>query len=391
LFLFLIISCIKVERKSGNDENQQKPVEFYYHESDKENLYKEFEFGQKQSELSSNDLIEIFNMYAVVIGDNVRVYSEDNIDSKIVGFLHNGYIVGVKDMKEIKETGQNKINKDVFINIRGIGNSNYGWVNKAALNFFQIPNNKAISLSNSKKINSNRFPKVKHEGFGYTDYLYGFDYLDNNGDWVIYEGSNSYSELSGLSMHLKNFPKTFNILIFNPEGKSYLQYLGKKEEFSILEYEDIFNADEKKILDRLKPIYTFYFPSSLSLISTTQRIDIFSTEAADNQVIYSGYINFPAHLFKRTYIDKTNIYIQYYINTPFYFVLYKNVSMYERIPVSAFAVYPDDDIWGGLLSMGDEFDKSTEYLIYLYRIDQNNPDDYTQEINEYWGDPLIFY
>ncbi|MDR2701580.1 MAG: hypothetical protein LBB72_04035 [Spirochaetaceae bacterium] len=390
LFLILLIIIFSCSNEKKQPEIYKTVIEY--------NIPRNNYFIQ-----DDNSITKYINMYAVVNENNVHIYSNTDIDSETSGFLHKGNIVRVSKMKETEIIEQSTIDKYYFVHINGTDNLEDGWVYDKFINFIQIQQTKSIMLSNSKIVDTECFSKINHNGFGYTDYGFIYNYLDDTGDWVIYDGSVNSWGSHGISIHLKNLPSRFIVKVYTEDEQSYLQYLSQKKEVPIQDYEDDHDSNTKAILNRIKPFYYFYFPAQVTSVSSRRKVELFDFYNADSDVIFSTYITFPSIPFKRTNIDGRNIYLQFNTASPLYLVLYKDnkiikeheiygtIVTYERTPVAAFSIYPEDDgNWEGLLSVGSEFDIDSNYNIYLFRINENQPDDYTQEITGFWDNNVHF-
>jgi hypothetical protein len=68
----------------------------------------------------------------------------------------------------------------------------------------------------------------------------------------------------------------------------------------------------------------------------------------------------------------------------------------KKVPKNAFLLSPKNGYWEGLLTMGNEYTIRTddnsykEYLIYLYKVDENNQNNYLKMIDANWKNIIYF-
>jgi hypothetical protein len=388
LLLFLISACTKAEKQPDSGERGQESVEFYYPNSEKD---------------KSN--IEYVNRFAIINEDDIPVYFTVNFDISFIGFLHKGNVVKVLKKMEFETKDTDNIKNIYYVNVICYDSFKYleGWVYDKYLSFIQIPQTKTTMLTNSKNIDIKYFSKIDHYGIIATDYDDPSPrYLDDTGDWVIYDDSMESFGLYGISMHLRNLPWQFIVLVYTEDEKNYLKYLANRNEYDVKRYKDDYDDETNSILDRIKPIYTFHFPAQASSISSKRKVEIHPANNVEGDVIYSTDITFPSMPIKRTNIDETNIYFQFSTEYPLYFVLYKDsmfdkddekygkITVNEGVPVNVFAIYPKDNNWEGILSLGSEFDINSDYFFRIYRFNYKNPNDYLRVISNYWATYVYF-
>jgi len=257
-----------------------------------------------------------------------------------------------------------------------------------------VQQEKTVTLTNSKTVNPELFPVIVDHFQEYVG-LYGPpNYLESEDDWVVFtDDRRAFGLEHGLTLHIKNLPQEFDVLIYTPDESSYLKFSGEREEFNIEEYSDLFIPEQREPLERILPMYTFYYPAPFTAFSGKQKTEI---RGKDNTLIFSTYLDYPDDPFRISKSGSRNFFVQYCTDTPFYLVVYEAAfedilgsdEGNKRIPVGAFAVYPETEIWEGTLSLGPEFKNMDIQRVYLYRIDENNPEDYTQEIKGSWNNFL---
>jgi len=320
---------------------------------------------------------------AVVNENNVQVISGIGDDAY---YLHKGDVIYV-----YAETNKDEPDMYELSSSKGLIRGKY-------LNFISLPQEYGIetTMTNSKEVNFKGFPLretplsefIGREEEGIPNYLESFN------DWIAFSNGYEWESTYCLSIRLKNLPQHFDVLIYAPDESSYLRFSGEKEEFPIEMYKDFFDLvlddRSKVILDQILPFYVFYYQAPLTAYSGKQKTEI---RSKDNDLIFSTYVNYFAKPFRMTEIGGRNIYIQYCTDTPFYLAIYKtlndpNLSPLDlkRIPVKAFAAYPENGMWSGLLTLGSYGPESLNTegnFIYLYRLDEDNLGDYTQRIDEY--------
>jgi len=382
LSFVILVACSAEKKETENRKRAEEHLESMNQARTPE-PYKSFDPSppEKGDEKKNENKKE--TLCAVVNENNIKILS--GIDGDIF-YLHRGDVVYV-----YAET--NEDDPDMYEL-----SSSKGLIHGKHLNFISLSEKYGAetTMTNSKEVNHNGFPLretpisefIGREGGDIPAYLESVD------DWVVFskllELKNSYC----LSIHLKNLPQQFDVLIYTPDESRYLKYSGKKKEFPIALYKDFFdlvlNDRDKDILDRILPFYVFYYQAPLTAVSGKQKTEI---RSRDNNLIFSTYLDYPAEPFRLTAISGRSIYLQYCTDTPFYLAIYRTLKDtilspldLKRIPVKAFAAYPENGLWSALLTLGSygpESVNTERNYIYLYRLDENNPEDYTQRIDEY--------
>jgi len=335
------------------------------------------------------------NIIAVVNENNVQTYSETNDGYKPLGYLQKGDKI--------------RLNKKIKMKIEIDGTSDFlyhfseviepenpalqGWIQKKYLDIISIQQDRTITLTNSKAVNPDFFPVIIDHLNEYIG-LYGPPYyLESDEEWVVFTSDRrDFGGEHGLALHLKNLPQEFDVLIYAPDESSYLTFSGEREEYNVEEYRDLLDDSDIAIFDRISPVYLFYYPAPFTAYPGKQKTEI---RGKDNTLIYSAYLDYPDDPFRISGFG-SSFYVQYCTDKPFYLVVYEAAfedilgsdDGYERIPVGAFAVYPETEIWEGTLSLGPEFNNMDIQRVYLYRLDENNPEDYTQLIKGSWNNFL---
>jgi len=343
--------------------------------------------------------IENITLFALINENNAPIYSNPYNDYKPIGYLHREDVVSLKSKTrekiEIDETS------DILYYFSEVIHSEsqiQGWIQEKYLDIISIQQDKTATLTNSKIVNPEFFPVIIDHLNEFTS-LYGPpNYLENEDDWVIFTENMRFYGVHGLTIHLKNLPQEFDALIYTPDESSYLKFPAEREELNMEEYRNLFSSEQEDALKRIWPVYSFYYPAPFTAFPGKQKTEI---RGKDNTLIYSTYLDYPDDPFRIEKISDRFFRVRYCTDTPFYLVVYgaseedilKSLDSYKdgykRIPAAAFAVYPETEIWGGILSLGTGYNgKLNIYRIYLYRIDEKKPEDYTQEIKGSWNNIL---
>ena len=326
--------------------------------------------------LSEND-----HLHAVINENNVPLYSKHENGYEVVDYLHRGDVISVSEEANRGAPDMYELSYSKEL------------VHKKYLGFITLPKDKTTMLTNGEEVDHEVFPLreadiadfIGREGEDIPHYLESVD------DWVTRNGGGWDWRSSCLSIRLKNLPQKFDVLIYAPDESDCLRFTGEKEEFPIEMYKDFFDEvlDEKSknILAQVLPFYVFYYSAPLTAVSGKQKTEI---RSRDNDLIFSTYIDYPAAPFRVVELGGKNFYLQHCTDTPFYLVIYQTVFEpnlhpldFKRVPVKAFTAYPKNGIWKDLLTLGPEFSNNGEYFIYLYRLDKNKPEDYTQQVYKY--------
>jgi len=387
VFCLVIFAACSPEKKEAATEKQN--------ENSSQRTIMAERYGEINIEKTSGT--EDMTLFALINENNAPIYSSPYDEYKPVGYLQREDVVSLKSKTREKIEIEGNHDNLYFFSpcFRPLGVSiQEKWIHGRHLNFFSIPSKfNETSLTNSEEINHELFPirmghvteYVGREGIGTPGYL------DNLDDWIVFTGGLGWWGTYILTIHLKNLPKQFDVLIYTSDEGGYLRFSGEKEEFNIEEYKDFLDDNDKAVLDKVWPVYTFYYPAPLAAFSGQRKTEI---RSKDNDLIFSTYLDYPAAPFRISKLDNRNFYIQYCTDTPFYLVIYPenynatfttHSDYFERAPVKALAAYPKNGLWSGLLSFFPESLDDKRYLIYLYRIDKNNPEDYTQLIKGSWN------
>jgi len=327
-------------------------------------------------------------LLAVINEDEVPVYYSDKDGSESVDYYHRGDLIGV-----YAETSEDA---------PGMYELSYGkgLMHKKYFDFITLPPkyDEETTLTNSKEVNHEGFPVRASFVFEHMCYEQNKmpPYLDSEDDWVVFSKTDGYWE-SGYSMtlHIKDLPQYFDILIYAPDESRYLTFCKERREIWLGEYEEFLDDEEKKILNRIWPLHVVYLETPLTVVSGTCKTEI---RSKDGNMLFSGYFDYPEtqlRIEELARLPKGNYFMQYASEKPFYIVIYKTtweslpepVYGFERVPVKAFAAYPENGVWSGILYFRYEFEILEvlgEYRLYFYRLDENNPEDYTQGFGEYW-------
>jgi len=322
-------------------------------------------------------------LYAVINEDEVPLYYSDKDDSESVYYLHRGDVIRVyvetsEDAPALYEWSSHK-----------------GLIHKKYLDFITLPlkYNSETTLTNSKEVNPELFPVRASEVFEHMGYGENRmpPYLDSGDNWVLFYGAKGFWESgNSITIHIKDLPQYFDLLIYAPDESRYLTFCKEREEILLENYGEYLDDEEKEILNRIWPLHVVYLETPLAVVSGICKTEI---RSKDGNVLFSGYFDYPETQLRIQEWGKGNYYMQYASEKPFYIVIYKTTwkslpEGFERVPVKAFAAYPENGVWSGMLNFFEnEFENPEvlgEYRIYLYRLDENNPEDYTQGFGEYW-------
>ena len=340
----------------------------------------------KKNDAGKNEMPDAENvtLFAVVKENNVQVYSSLD-DDKPIGYLHKRNIVALeKETREKVKVGDYHGNFYYF-NIDKEWLDLEGWVSGEFLDIITIPKSRTTELSNSEKVDHLQFPGKVFDPAENIGLEYSPPHLDNLNDWVLPDNFFAWWGMHGLSIHLKNLPQYFDVVVHIPNENKGLRFSGEKNEFYAENCEYI-TIEEKSLFDRIKPLHTFYFSLPVSAVSGRYKTEILTR---DNGVLFSDYFDYQKIPFRMQKLNGRNYYIQCCVETPFYLVVYKTeIDVFEKIPVSAFAVYSESDFWEGLLSLGPEYKEKTGYQIYLYEINKRAPEDYSQAIKGFWNNRI---
>jgi len=352
--------------------------------------------GEKKEALNNKEVESSFQppnssekgrkkLYAIINEDEVPVYYSDKDGSESVYYFHRG-----DDIEVYVETGEDA--SDMYE-----WSSHKGLIHKKYLDFITFPlaYNEETMLTNSKEVNHEAFPVRASFVFEHMCYEENRmpPYLDSEDDWVLVSKRDGYWE-SGYSMtlHIRELPQYFDLLIYAPDESRYLTFCKEREEILLENYDEYLDNKEKEVLNRIWPLHIVGGEMPLTIFSGTCKTEI---RSKDGSVLFSDYFDYPETRLRIQEWAGGNYYMQYASEKPFYIVIYKTtwesvpapVYGFERVPVKAFAAYPENGVWSGILNFRNEFENPEvlgEYRIYLYRLDENNPEDYTQGFGEYW-------
>jgi len=379
LLCFAILAACPSEKKEADIEKKTEEIPMRIEQQGMPKLYTE------------PTLIWVYK-FTVVNENNVQIYSKSDNGYVSLEYLQKGDKIrlNLESIEEIEINGTSDFLYH-FSEVIDSESTAQGWVQKKYLDIISIQQDRTVTLTNSKTVNPELFPVIIDHFQEYVG-LYGPpNYLESEDDWVVFTDDRRNNGEHGLTLHLKNLPLEFDVLIYTPDESSCLTFSGEREEFNIEEYKDLFIPEQREPLERILPMYTFYYPAPFTAFPGKQKTEI---RGKDNTLIFFTYLDYPDDSFRIERIRPRSFLVKYFTNKPFYLVVYEAVKEdildfsdkgIERTPVGAFAVYPETNIWEGILDLKDGFGKMEMYRIYLYRIDKNNPEDYTQEIKGPWN------
>jgi len=382
LCLSLFTSC-SAERKAAKI---RKRTEEYWEKKRQAEQARRGKYSSPSVTLPSEKKIEKEILYAVVNEDEVPVYYHNKEDSESVDYFHRGDLIGV-----YAETNETAPDMYELSSLKGL-------INKKHLDFIILPTeiDRKTTLTNSKEMKYEVFPLRKSFGFEHMNMCYEENdmppYLDSEDDWVLLSKIDRFWDAGyEMTLHVKDLPQYFDVLIYAPDESRYLTFCKERREIWLGEYEEFLDDEEKKILNRISPLYVVYGETPFSIFSGTCKTQIRSKSGS---ILFSGYFDYPETNLNLQRFGKWNLsyYLNYATEKPFYIVIYKTVFGsedpsygFERVPVKAFAAYPEDGVWNGVLNFYEnEFGVGGEYRLYFYRLDENNPKDYTQTFGGYW-------
>jgi hypothetical protein len=309
--------------------------------------------------------------YAIAGQDNTPVFSNADFNSEVVSYLHTGDTVASS-----RRTMEKVRNKKYFHAFSS------GWIYGGDLEFVEIIDSDTTTLTNSETVDHTNFP-IPPFVFGYLyTCLESFPaYLNETTPWVVYNGDfEIFKDKFGLTIHLQNQPDEYEVWIYNQSDSGYKKYIAKKEEINIDEY-DFLEDEERLRIKRILPLYQFYFPAWVSAAGQRLKTEI---RSMDGDLLYSTDIEFPKKPFIARQIHERCFYLQYSGDSPLYIVLYKPGEREERIPEKALAIQPKDGFWDGILNISQNFIIHYELRLLLFKKDNENPDDYSQPLNNYF-------
>ena len=374
LILSLIVSCS--DKKKNTDSEEQ-----IISNNNSSNQKVQNSSYAMNRDISTN---EAYDLFAVINEDVVNVYDSINIEKESVGYLYKGSIILLYSKMRMKNSEEYVY----FFKLPGNNDENNsleGWVKEKNINIFDILKSNETILSNSKEIESYLFPNIINHGTNNMR-LYDFpNYIYNTNDWIVYDYGLNFLSRHGITFHVKDLTNIYSIELYNTQSKNIFKYTLERNRFPMEDFKDIFSPEEFNKLKIIDPIYSFYFNPPNTFLGGNYEIEIKS----DNKILFQTNMDFPEIPFRMSKLNEKAYYLQFITKTPLYCVIYGNEILDTRKPIKAYSIYPNNGIWEGILNIGNNFKKGMfEYKIYVFKMDENDPGDYSQLIDEKWNNSI---
>jgi len=329
---------------------------------------------------------ERIELFAVIKDDNAHMYSSLN-DNRRSGYLHRGNVIRISNRTAERVMVNNVLDYFYSFEVLNQITSNNGWVHGQYLDIINIPTDTNTSLTNALRVNHERFPRKIDEALVRTSSYAIPDFINELNNWVIVDNSLVYESIGRFTIRLHDLPDEYNIYIYAKDMSNPFRFSAKKIEFPFTDYRDNFQEEDWRILNDLIPLYNYSYEMPITMTAGIHRTEI---RSRNHELLLSANLNYSETLFRMNKLNEKNYYMQYRFKKPFYLVVYETIDLFteEEIPVAAFSIYPENEIWEGLFTLGNNLAVNRFYRIYLYHLDESNPNDFSRPIDGYWQNHL---
>ena len=335
----------------------------------------EWEDENTDSELSGSIIVK--GVYAFVKRNNTEVFINPDVNSNVIFYFQKGDVFKIQGNLN-KESGSFNENMDFYYTAEV-----KGWVYKDNIECMEIRQGNNTTMGNSKIVNQKMFPTAN------SFYPVGFEsfpnYIQNETSWVVYNNLLKFKNIHGLTIKHPNLPDKFKIWIYSEKDGGVKRYFAEKDEVDLMHY-DFLQHDEIESISKLLPIYTCYFPAWPSMADRIYKTEL---RTLDDKILLATDVTFPKEIFIIKQLYDRCFYLQYSGKNPIYIVLYRIEDFNKGVPVKAFCVNPEDEIWNGVLSISENLEKM--YGLGLILFEANNIiNDNLKPINNYFPYYLDF-
>ena len=389
LSFFIMASCsYEKDQMDGNEGKGENIASIAEKNTEADSVFNQIDedyyFSEIEDYIFTIDfplITERVELFAGVKEDNVHIYS--SLDNRRSGYLHRGNVIKISSRTAERIMVNNVFDYfyyfQILPNISGLINSS-GWIHGQFLNIINIPTDNITALTNAQRVNHEGFPGRMAYSTEYSALHSPPSFLEDFNDWILITHPWPYSGRNDYTIRLHNLPDEFYFLIYANDRNNPFRFIPDKIEYPIEIFNDFPYTEDRNIVNRLQPLYIFSLQMPISANAGIHRTEIRSRYY---ELLFSANLNYVDMPFRMHQLNQRNFYLLYRSKTPFYLVIYVTIELdIDRIPVAAFAIYPNDDIWNGLLTLGTELQRGYDYSVYFYHINPQNPKDYSRLVEE---------
>ena len=390
LSFFSIASCSSEKKQTDNERSGEGSLALVNGNSESYEILGGYVFAIPEEEhinIGEHITFEPCNLFAVVKTDNAimhwRMFGEGSF-----GYIHKGTVISIQGTTSERILVNGTL--DYFYQFQYVSRDDRPgqWIHGRHLDIISIPNNPETVLLNAVKINHEIFPEILPYSRNYLapDVFSGF--IDDMNDWIILDDSWKNYHINGFIMRFSNMPFNYNIAIYaNGKTNPYI-ISAVKWEYSYADYERYLSEETRNILSRILPLYEYYHSVPITLPAGRHRTEI---RSKTHDLLYStslDYFETPFRIYHLSWsykrINNLNFYLLSRPVKPFYLVVYGSKDIQaDLVPVAAFAIYPNDDIWEGLLTFDVELSNLYDHRFFICNINQENNYDFSNMVEVY--------